>query len=127
MRQIIILFLILTMHFFANAQSQTSNFGSCFGKANRKSINNKMDKFITKVSEQTGCPKEKITYTVDEFYTVFYTKSCRHLPKKITFEVCGVNRTYIHNGLSGNITYWLLGSWSLMNNNKAEREMIDKN
>jgi len=33
--------------------------------------------------------------------------------KKITFEACGQKRTYKHNGLSGAILYWLLGSWTL--------------
>jgi hypothetical protein len=113
MKQVILLFFILIKTLFVSAQTQKHDFGTCFGKGNLKSINNKMEKFLTRVSDETGCPKDKLTYTIDEFYTVFYTKSCRHLPKKITFEVCGKKRTYEHMGLSGNITYWLLGSWAL--------------
>jgi hypothetical protein len=113
MKKSLFLGLILTTTFFASGQTQSLNFGTCFSNANKKSIVNKMDNFLTRVSEETNCPKEKLTYTVTEYYTVFYTKTCRHLPKKITFDVCGQKRTYKHNGLSGAILYWLLGSWTL--------------
>lgn len=103
MKTSILLIFILTTSLFAAAQTQSPNFGTCFTKANKKSIVNKMDNFLTRVSEETNCPKEKLTYTVTEYYTVFYTKTCRHLPKKITFEACGQKRTYKHNGLSGAI------------------------
>jgi len=116
MRQLLFLIPLLAMHVYSIAQNQVHDFGSCFNKQNRKSINMKMENFLTRVSKETNCPKDKLIYTVDEFYTVFYTKKCRHLPKKITFDVCGKKRTYVHTGLSGNITYWLLGSWSLVNN-----------
>ena len=97
----------------ANAQAQSHDFETCFSKANKKSITNKMDNFMTRVSEDTGCAKDKLTYTIDEYYTVFYAKQCRHLPKRIIFDACGEKRTYKHNGLSGAILYWLLGSWTL--------------
>lgn len=42
-----------------SAQSQELAFGNCFNKANRKSIANKMDNFLTRVSQETGCSKEK--------------------------------------------------------------------
>lgn len=113
MKKIILLSFILVAPFLVAAQSQTQPFGSCFSKANKKSINDKMDNFLTRVSEETGCQKDKLTYTVDELYTVFYTKECRHLPKKITFDACGEKRTYKHNGLSGAVLHWLLGSWTL--------------
>lgn len=104
---------ILTSSLSGNAQSTSNDFGTCFSKANQKSIINKMDNFLTRVSEETGCSKDKITYTVDEYYTVFYKKKCKHLPKRITFNACGVKRTYKHNGLSGAVLHWLLGSWTL--------------
>lgn len=113
MKKIILMALMVTSSVCVTAQTQTHNFGTCFGKANRKSINNKMDNFLTRVSEETGCSKDKLTYTVDEYYTVFYSKQCRHLPKRITFDACGEKRTYKHNGLSGAVLYWLLGSWTL--------------
>ncbi len=116
MRTLMFLSVILIAPFFANGQVQFPNFGDCFGKSNRKSIVNKMDNFTTRVSEETACPKEKITFTIDEYYTIFYSKECRHLPKKITFDACGEKRTYQHKGLSGAILYWLLGSWTLEKN-----------
>lgn len=113
MKKIILLTFILTASLLANAQTQIHDFGTCFSKANRKSIMNKMDNFMIRVSEETGCPKEKLTYTIDEYYTAFYSKKCRHLPKRITFDACGEKRTYKHVGLSGAILYWFLGSWTL--------------
>ncbi len=115
MKQFILILVILNMPIISFTQNHKSDFGSCFNKSNRKSISNKMDNFLTRVSKETGCPKEKLIYSIDEFYTVFYSKPCKHLPKRITFEVCGKKITYIHQGLSGNITYWLLGSWVLSN------------
>lgn len=114
MKMLLILTFSLLMPGLADAQTQNHDFGSCFGKANRKSIVSKMDNFMRRVSGETGCPADKLTYTVDEYYTVFYSKACRHLPKKITFDACGEKRTYQHQGLSGNITDWLLGSWVLV-------------
>ncbi len=116
MKQLSFLIILFTLPVLSMAQLQVHDFGSCFNKANRKSIDNKMENFLARVSEETNCPKDKLTYTVDEYFTTFYSKTCRHLPKKITFDVNGVKRTYVHTGLSGNITYWLLGSWSLDNN-----------
>ena len=113
MKKSLLLILILTATFFAAGHAQSLNFGTCFTKANKKSIVNKMDNFLTRVSEETNCPKDNLTYTVTEYYTVFYTKTCKHLPKKITFETCGQKRTYKHNGLSGAVLHWLLGSWTL--------------
>jgi len=113
MRTSLLLFFIFTANIFAVGQTQSVNFGTCFSKANKKSIMNKMDNLLTRVSEETNCPKDKLTYTVTEYYTVFYTKTCRHLPKKITFDACGQKRTYQHDGLSGAIMHWVLGSWIL--------------
>ncbi len=104
---------MLTGSIWATAQTQPHDFGTCFSKENKKSILIKMDNFLTRVSEETGCPKDKITYTIDEYYTTFYSKPCKHLPKRITFDVCGEKRTYKHNGLSGAVLHWLLGSWTL--------------
>src|SRR5687767_12359718 len=98
MKKLVFLSLILAAPFFVAAQAQTRGFGTCFSKANQKSIDNKMDNFLTRVSQETNCPKDKLTYTVTESYTVFYSKACRHLPKKITFDACGQKRTYQHNG-----------------------------
>jgi hypothetical protein len=108
-----LLVFILLATFFAAGQTPPLKFGSCFSKGNKKSIINKMDNFLTRVSQETSCPKDKLTYTVTEYYTVFYTKTCRHLPKRITFDASGQKRTYKHNGLSGAVLYWLLGSWTL--------------
>ncbi len=113
MIKLFLMTLMLTGSIWVTAQTQTHDFGTCFSKANKKSITNKMDNFLTLVSEETGCSKDKLTYTVDEYYTVFYSKQCRHLPKRITFFACGEKRTYKHNGLSGAVLYWLLGSWTL--------------
>src|SRR6218665_950080 len=116
MKKIAFMTLILIASIWVTAQTQAHNFGTCFSKENKKSISNKMDNFMTRVSEETGCSKDKITYKVDEYYTVFYSKQCRHLPKRITFDACGEKRTYKHNGLSGAILHWLLGSWTLEKN-----------
>jgi len=105
--------LMLSGSIWVTAQIQTYDFGTCFSNSNKKSIINKMDNFLSRVSEDTGCSKDKLTYTIDEYYTVFYSKQCRHLPKRITFDACGEKRTYKHNGLSGAVLYWLLGSWTL--------------
>jgi len=111
MKRSILILSILIGVINANAQSEKYQFATCFGKANKKSINNKMENFINRVSVETGCPASKITYTVDEYYTGFYSKKCKHLPKRISFDACGEKRTYKHNGLSGAVLYWLLGSW----------------
>lgn len=113
MKKIFLMVVIMTSSLLANAQSKSPDFGTCFSKENKKSIAIKMDNFMTRVSEETGCAKDSLTYTIDEYYTIFYSKKCRHLPKRITFDACGVKRTYKHNGLSGAILYWLLGSWTL--------------
>ncbi len=117
MKKIIFLSLIVAAPFFMAAQTHPRSFGTCFSKANQKSIDNKMENLITRVSQEASCPKEKVTYTVTEYYTVFYSKECRHLPKKIQFDCGGVKKTYKHNGLSGAILYWLLGSWTLEKEN----------
>lgn len=113
MKKLLFLTIILISSLFVQAQSQSHDLGTCFSKSNKKSIMNKMDNFITRVSEETGCTKDKITFNVDEYYTVFYSKKCKHLPKRITFDACGAKRTYKHNGLSGAVLHWLLGSWTL--------------
>jgi hypothetical protein len=113
MKKNILLTLMLMGSLSTIVSAQSLDFGTCFSKANKESITNKMDNFMTRVSEETGCSKNKLTYTIDEYYTVFYSKECRHLPKRITFDACGEKRTYKHNGLSGAILYWLLGSWTL--------------
>ena len=113
MKRILTGLFVLTMTIHVSSQNSKPDFGTCFSKQNRKSIQNKLDNFLTRVSEETNCPKEKLTYTATEFYTSFYSRTCRHLPKRITFEACGEKRTYKHNGLSGAILYWLLGSWTL--------------
>jgi hypothetical protein len=116
MKKIILLMLVFPLATWSIAQTQPQVFDNCFSRSNKRSIQNKMENFLTRVSEETGCPQNKITYQVTEYYTTFYTKKCRHLPKKITFDVCGERRTYKHNGLSGAILYWLLGSWTLEKN-----------
>lgn len=113
MRTLILTLVFLTGATRMPAQAPAPDFGTCFDKANRASIVNKMDNFLTRVSKESGCAKEKLTYTVDEYYTVFYSKPCKHLPKRITVVACGEKRSYTHNGLSGAILYWLLGSWTL--------------
>ena len=113
MKNLAVLIFILVLPFWVSAQTQTPDFGTCFGKGNKKSVIKKMDNFMSRVSEETGCPKEKITYKVDDYFTGFYSKECRHLPKRITFDACGEKRTYKHGGISGAILYWVLGSWTL--------------
>ena len=71
-----------------------------------------MDRLFAQVSKETGCPVEKLTYSVDKYYTDFYTQPCRHLPERISVDACGTRKSYRHRGLSGNITNWLLGSWT---------------
>ncbi len=114
MRTIILVAVLLFSIGGIMAQEKPLEFGTCFSKGNTKSIINKMDNFKSRVSEETGCEKDEITFEVNELYTVFYTKECRHLPKRITFNACGEKRVYKHNGLSGAILYWLLGSWTLV-------------
>lgn len=116
MKNLLLIPLLLILIQPLSAQTKAHDFGTCFSKSNRKSIDNKMDNFLTRVSLETGCTKDSLTYTIDEYYTGYYSKSCRHLPKRITFNVRGEKRTYVHNGLSGVILHWLLGSWSLVSN-----------
>jgi len=99
------------------AQSSTRQWATCFSTSNQKSIDQKMEKFLEKVSKETQCPLSEISYTVVEFYTGFYTQECRHLPKKITVTAQGKEYTYLHRGLSGAVGYWLLGSWKLEKKN----------
>jgi hypothetical protein len=109
-KQLLLLCLFVTS-FSATTLAQSS-FQSCFSKANKKSIDKKMDKFLTRVSNETNVPKDKLDYQVVEQYTTFYSKQCRHLPKVVEFNVNGQKKTYRHNGLSGAVLYWLLGSWT---------------
>ena len=108
-----LLFFMLALPLVSVAQDPQPETGSCFGRSNRASISEKMQNLLVRVSAETGCAKDKITYSVDEYYTGFYSRACRHLPKRITFDACGEKRSYMHNGLSGAVLHWLLGSWSL--------------
>jgi hypothetical protein len=85
--------------------------GQCFVRGNRKSIEKKMNNLLNRVSVEMNCPIDSITYTIIDKYTGFYTKECRHLPKVVNFNGCGNVQTYYHNGLSGAVLYWILGSW----------------
>jgi len=111
-RAIFVLFISLAL-LPAKSYSQVLNepVGQCFVKGNRKSIEKKMNNLLNRVSSETGCPIDSITYIIVDKYTGFYTKKCRHLPQIITFQVCGKELTYYHNGLSGAVLYWILGSW----------------
>ncbi len=104
---LLLYFMVLASPTFA----QQDAIGEGFSKANRKSIDRKMSNLINRVSEETSCPAEKITFQVLEKYTTFYSKSDRHLPERIEFQSCGQRVVYKHNGLSGAALYWLLGSW----------------
>jgi len=95
------------------AQSSTRQWATCFSTSNQKSIDQKIEKFLEKVSKETQCPLSELSYTVVESYTGFYTQEYRHLPKKIKVLAQGKEYTYIHRGLSGAVGYWLLGSWKL--------------
>jgi|GEM_PF-2441162 len=109
--------LSLIVFFCSNSlYSQTNRdaVGQGFSKQNRKSIDIKMNKLIQRVSEENNCPLDSISYVVIDKYTTFYSKSNRHLPKKIMFKVFNKQVTYKHEGLSGAILYWLLGSWVLI-------------
>lgn len=112
MKKLLILSFILMAPVLVAAQKQTQDIGSCFSQANKRSVDKKMEKLLIRVSKETNCPKEKLTYTVTEYFTGFYSKTCRHLPKKMTFDANGQKRTYKHGGLSGAITDWILGGWS---------------
>lgn len=92
---------------------QTTNysFGTGFSKNNKKSIIAKMNNLIERVSEEKNCQKDSISIEVKQFYTTFYTNPNRHLPKQIEINVCGKLYKYKHNGLSGAVLYWLIGSW----------------
>lgn len=95
------------------AQSATSQWATCFSASSQKSIDQKMEKFLEKVSKETQCPLSKLSYTIVQSYTGLYTQECRHLPKKIVVTAQGKEYTYMHQGLSGAVGYWLLGSWKL--------------
>jgi hypothetical protein len=115
MKKLIILNLLLSGLFFSFTLPNQNEIGSCFNKSNKKSIDKKMDKLLEKVSAETNCPADQINYQVEEYYSTFYTKECRHLPKKITFETCSEKRTYKNTSISGSVTYWLMGSWQKAN------------
>ena len=91
--------------------AQNEPIGNGFSKSNRKSIEEKMKNLMKRVSEEMQCPLDSISYTVLDKYTTFYSKESRHLPEVIQFKGCGKTMTYKHNGLSGAVLYWLLGSW----------------
>lgn len=110
MRKLLFLSLLLAAPVFVAAQTQ--NIGTCFNTSNKRSVDNKMEKLLLRVSKETNVPKENLTYTVTDYFTGFYSKACRHLPKRITIDAQGEKRTYKHGGLSGAIVDWLLGSWS---------------
>ena len=99
--------------FSVSAFGQTTNheIGLGFSKSNRKSINFKIENLLARVAEETNCNKDSIRFSVLDNYTTFYSKDSKHLPKQIEFDVCGNKITYKHNGLSGAVLYWLLGSW----------------
>jgi hypothetical protein len=99
------------------AQSSTRQWATCFSTSNQKSIDQKMEKLLEKVSKETACPLSELAYTVVTSYTGFYTAECRHLPKKIVVTAQGKEYTYLHRGLSGAVGYWLLGSWKLEKKN----------
>lgn len=46
------------------AQSKNEPLRQCFIKGNRKSIEKKMTKLIQRVSKETGCPSDSITYAI---------------------------------------------------------------
>jgi len=96
--------------FCCTAQKATQ-FSHCFGKDNTTAIKKKMDKLLTKISKESGCAKDKITYKVTDSYTKFYSQPCRHLPRKIMVDACGKQTSYTHNGISGDAGQWLIGSW----------------
>lgn len=87
------------------------DLGTCFNKTNRKSIQNKMDNLITKISKESGCAKDSIHYEITEYFTGFYKKPCRHLPKIIAIKACGKSLIYESAALSGSLGDWLLGVW----------------
>lgn len=95
------------------AQSATSQWATCFSASSQKSIDQKMEKFLEKVSKETQCPLSELRYSVVASYTGFYSSECRQLPKKIVVTAQGKEYTYNHQGLSGALGYWLLGSWKL--------------
>ncbi|MDZ4758536.1 MAG: hypothetical protein SGJ10_10450 [Bacteroidota bacterium] len=113
---ILVIYTFLLAPINSLAQSKNEPIGQCFVKGNRKAIEKKMTKLILKVSKETRCPINSITYSIIKKYTVFYTNPCRHLPKVITFYACGQVFTYNHQGLSGAVGYWLLGSWKKQKN-----------
>ncbi|MES2691538.1 MAG: hypothetical protein V4658_14110 [Bacteroidota bacterium] len=110
------LFIILVLALFAGnrlcAQIVNEKAGTSFSKANRKSIDKKMQNLLLRVAEETKCPVDSISYIITEKYTTFYSKPGRHLPKAISFSCCGRTITYRHIGLSGAVLYWLLGCWT---------------
>lgn len=109
-------------YFQLSGQAQEISFNNCFGKSNRQSINKKMESLLKQINDETGCIESKVTYTIDDYYTTFYTKKCRHLPKRITVDACGETLTYVHDGLSGAVLHWLLGSWTLSNERNYLKE-----
>lgn len=111
MKHLVILCISLTFVMNLQAQNTKYSFGTCFSEGNRKSIEKKMIKFETHLIKENNCPADSISWVVDQYYTVFYTQTCRHLPKQITVTARGNKSTYKHRGLSGAVLYWLLGKW----------------
>lgn len=66
MRPGIVIALLIFSFLHAEAQTQPYEFGTCFSKGNRKSIENKMDKLLKRVGQEYGSPVEKITFKVDD-------------------------------------------------------------
>ncbi len=54
MKKSFLLILIFATTISAVGQIQSHYFETCFSKANKKSIKNKMDNFLLKVSEETN-------------------------------------------------------------------------
>lgn len=87
------------------------------GDKKRDQINTKMEELIKRVSFETECKSESITYMVVDKYN-FYAKGRDHLnfPKTIILKACGNNLTYINLCIpdpEGNLKKWVDGTWTL--------------
>lgn len=80
----------------------------------RKLIIEKMNQLITRVTLETDCPKEQISYTVVDTYVLQEKWKKHELPKTIVVKACGDKLVFINIVINGSVPEsWYSGNWTL--------------
>ena len=114
--KITILSILLFLPFLTLAQYADIASGWTKEK-DRTKIDSKMNELMTRVSFETDCPKEDITYMVIDKYKFFGAKKDHlNFPKTLGVSACGKKLTYILLCIpepDGNLPKWVDGTWEL--------------